>query len=84
MKALCRKNTKFHFFTQIKVLSNALSHEHNDTAQKCAYFSTFLCGNPNPNPNREDWMKTTFIYTTIYTYKTICITSDNYTLIFVV
>ena len=29
MKALCRKNTKFHFFTQIKVLSNALSHEHN-------------------------------------------------------
>ena len=36
MKALCRKNTKFHFFTQIKVLSKALSHEHNDTAQKCA------------------------------------------------
>ena len=28
MKALCRKNTKFHFFTQIKLLSNALSHEH--------------------------------------------------------
>ena len=43
MKALCRKNTKFHFFTQIKVLSNALSHEH-DTAQKCAKIRTFLYG----------------------------------------